>query len=89
MTQRIRQPRPLASEPQRTIDSPYLTTAEAAAYLRFSDARCLYKAIYGGLDVPFVRRGKTMLFHRGDLDRWLNGESRVAMLNDARSKVGA
>jgi excisionase family DNA binding protein len=86
---RLRQPRPLASEPKRVIDSPYLTTTEAAAYLRFRSARALYKAIAGGLDVPVVRRGRTLLFHRDQLDRWLAGESRVRQMSDARSKVGA
>lgn len=86
---RLRHPRPLASEPTRTIDSPYLNAREAAAYLRFHHVRALYAAIHNGLDVPVARRGRTLLFHRDQLDRWLAGDSRVRQMSDARSKVGA
>lgn len=77
--------RPLASEPPR-IQSPYLNAREAAEYLRFASPRALYKAIEHGLDVPVVRRGRTLLFHRDQLDRWLAGEARVRLLSEARSK---
>jgi hypothetical protein len=82
----VRQPRQLPSEPTRTIDSPYLNAREAAAYLRYRDVRALYAAIHNGLDVPVVRRGRTLLFHRDQLDRWLAGESRVRIFG---SKAGA
>jgi excisionase family DNA binding protein len=84
----LRQPRPLASEPARVIDSPYLTAKEAAAYLKFKSARVLYKAISRGLDVPVLRRGSTLLFHRDQLDRWLAGEPRLSILKQARSRQG-
>jgi excisionase family DNA binding protein len=71
----VRQPRPLASEPsQGRFDSPYLTAKEAAAYLRFANVRALYKAIRPQ-GIPVRYRGKTLLFHRDQLDRWLAGES--------------
>lgn len=79
-------PRPLASEPARTIDTPYLTASEAAIYLRYKNARVLYKAIEYGIDIPFVRRGQRMLFHRDHLDRWLAGEPRLELLKQARSR---
>ncbi len=82
--EQVRQPRPLASEPPRVIDSPYLNAREAAIYIRYKSARVLYKAIARGLDVPVVRRGKTMLFHRDQLDRWLAGTPRFELLKQAR-----
>lgn len=82
----VHQPRPLASEPERVIESPYLNAKEAAVYLRFKNARVLYKAIANGLDVPVVRRGQTMLFHREQLDRWLAGAPRLELLRQARSR---
>lgn len=93
MTARRRQPRPLASEPR--IESPYLTAKEAAVFLRFASARALYKAItYGvansaGTEIPYVRRGRTLLFHRAQLDRWLAGESRIEILREARTGTPA
>jgi hypothetical protein len=82
-----RQPRPLASEPPLPeTDSPYLNAVECAAYLRFKSVRCLYEAIARGLDVPTVRRGRTLLFHRDHLDRWLAGEPRVRLLSEQRGR---
>lgn len=81
-------PRPLASEPQ--IDSPYLTATEAARYLRFASPRALYKAISYGVTntanarIPYVRRGRTLLFHRDQLDRWLTGATPLQMVVGAR-----
>jgi len=88
VTQHLRQPRPLASEPsQRVLDSPYLLAEEAAVYLRFKNVRSLYSALREGVDIPVRRRGRTLLFHRDDLDRWLAGERRVALLKDARRRA--
>jgi hypothetical protein len=80
-------PRPLASEPARIVDTPYLNAKEAAAYLKFASVRALYKAISGGLDLPVLRRGKTLLFHRDQLDRWLAGEPRIGLLRELRSRA--
>lgn len=56
-------------------DSPYLTAPEAAAYLRYASVRALYKAV-AELHIPCRRRGgKTFLFRKDELDRWLAGES--------------
>lgn len=82
----VRQPRPLASEPARVIESPYLNAKEAAIYLRYKSARVLYKAISRGLDVPVVHRGASLLFHRDQLDRWLAGEPRLEIMKQARSR---
>ena len=82
MSAQLRQSRRLASEPsQGTADSPHLTTQEAAAYLRFPSANALRHAIRYGLvnsageRLPVLRRGRTLLFHRDELDRWLHGQT--------------
>lgn len=83
-----RQVRPLASEPlQSRVDSPYLRADEAAEYLRFASVYALYKAV-GPQQIPCRRRGRTLLFHRAELDRWLAGASRGALLKDARRGHG-
>jgi excisionase family DNA binding protein len=70
----------LASEPAPV--SPYLTADEAAAYLRFKNARVLYKAIAARVKnaadeaIPALRRGRSYLFDRNDLDRWLRADPR-------------
>ena len=85
--QRIRQPRPLASEPTRVIDSPYLTSHEASDYLRFANVRAFYQAV-GPQRIPTLRRGRTLLFHRDHLDRWLAGERSVDIRREARRRGG-
>jgi excisionase family DNA binding protein len=67
-------PRPLASEPAASVESPYLTAKEAAIYLRFATVRALYSAVKRER-IPVCYRGTSLLFHRADLDRWLAGES--------------
>lgn len=82
--QKVRQPRPLASEPShRTPQTPYLNAHEAAVYLRYKNAASLRKAIpIAGIPVRYC--GSKLLFHRDELDRWLAGEARVALLSEAR-----
>lgn len=75
--------RPLASDPP--LDSPYLTATEAAHYLRFASVVSFYKAIKNA-GIPVRHRGRSLLFHRAELDRWLAGESRVGLLREARSR---
>lgn len=54
--------------------SPYMTAVEAAAYLRYANVRVLYKQIVAE-NIPCRRRGgKTFLFVKAELDRWLEGE---------------
>jgi excisionase family DNA binding protein len=67
------------------MSSPYLTAEEAAAYLRFRSVRVLYHAIETD-GIPVRRCGRRLLFHRDEIDRWLAGESRLRLLNEARSK---
>jgi excisionase family DNA binding protein len=79
----MRTVRPLASEPP--VSSPYLTAKEASVYLRFAHVSALYHAI-ATAGVPVCRRGRSLLFHRAQLDRWLAGESKVVLLGEARSR---
>lgn len=78
----MREPKPLASEPPRH-PSPYLRASEAADYLRFKSVEALYKGIKNE-GIPVRRRGRTLLFHRDELDRWLAGETRVRLMREAR-----
>lgn len=83
MPSAVRQPRPLASEPR--VESPWLNSKGAAAYLGYASVDSLYKAIARGVDIPFVRRGsRTLLFRRDQLDRWLAGESRLRLVSELR-----
>lgn len=51
-----------------------MAAPEAAEYLRFKSVESFYQAIKPQ-HIPFRRRGsKTLLFHRDELDRWLDGQ---------------
>ena len=53
------------------MDAPYLTTPEAAAYLRMSSARALivFRSRHGG--PQGYRRGNRLLFTTAQLDEWM------------------
>jgi len=53
------------------IDSPLLTTEEAAAYCHIS-RRGFYRHV---VDVPPVRIGGRYFYKRKDLDRWIDGQT--------------
>lgn len=80
---KVRQPRPLASEPTARLGSPYLTPREAAAYLRYAAVSVLYQAVRSQ-GIPVCRRGRSLLFHREQLDRWLAGERAADLRAEAR-----
>src|SRR4051794_15271125 len=48
--------------------SPYLTTVEAARYLRYRGPSAIRNLVYRGLLHPTGRRGRTWLFLVSDLD---------------------
>jgi excisionase family DNA binding protein len=73
--------RRLASEP--AIDSPYFTAREAAQYLRYASVAAFYQAITTAR-IPVRHRGRSLLFHKDDLDQWLAGKSRVELGREAR-----
>lgn len=53
-----------------TIETPYLTVREAAAYLRTS-VPTLERWRANGVGPRFTRNGSRILYHRADLDAWL------------------
>lgn len=62
-----------------TVDviSPYLTSNEAAAYLRIS-AQCLRRHRLNGTGPRFFRRNQNMIrYTKADLDAWLSGDDAV------------
>jgi hypothetical protein len=63
-------------EPARSVDSPYLTVEEAAAYCRCKPKTILNHKSLG--NVSSVSGPRPLLFRREDLDRWLTsrGKSR-------------
>jgi excisionase family DNA binding protein len=52
--------------------SPYLTSAEAAEYLRCSSKQRIYDLVHRGALVP-RRDGARLLLHRDQLDEYLKG----------------
>ena len=60
--------------PPQPADSPWLDFEGAIAYLGFSRDR-LYK-LTAARAIPFRKKrdGQGLLFHRGELDRWLDEE---------------
>ena len=57
------------------FSSPYLTTAEAATYLRYRSASSIRTLKMKGLLRPAGRRGNVDLYRRDDLDRFVTGTS--------------
>jgi excisionase family DNA binding protein len=61
------------------IRSPWLTTAEACEYLRFT-GRCRLRSLYRFLatkGIPTARRGHAILVARRDLDAAVTGRRRA------------
>jgi excisionase family DNA binding protein len=59
----------MANEKTKDIDSPWLTAAQAAAYLQV--ALGTVRNWTSALFIPHVKRGGLVRYHREDLDRWL------------------
>jgi len=70
------------------IPSPYLTAAEAQAYLRLGSANALYRLVreHG---LPYCRKGRHYLFDRRDLDAWIHntGSSAVDLVAVPRRRA--
>lgn len=52
------------------VDTPWLTSEEAARYLKFPSTRWFRMAVrkYG---IPTVRRGRRLFFHKQELDEFM------------------
>jgi excisionase family DNA binding protein len=61
-----------AQQPQRTIDSPYLTAHEAVEYLHLGSLSALYRLIEQH-KLPHGRLGRHYRFDRRELDAFLRG----------------
>jgi len=57
--------------------SPYLTAAEAAAYLRYPTVKAIYQAVRAGRIPTWCvsRRGRCLLFNVRALDQWLHEDT--------------
>jgi len=60
----------ISDESAKKTESKYLTTFEAAAYMRKSRSWILLRK-----DIPYYR-GRPNLYLREDLDRWMNDRRR-------------
>jgi excisionase family DNA binding protein len=56
------------------MTSPYLTAAEAIAYLKLGSQSALYRLIREHR-LPFCRRGRLYFFDVRELDAWAHGHS--------------
>lgn len=55
---------------EREISSPYLTAKETVEYLRLGSLTALYRLIHEHR-LPYGRRGRTYIFDKRKLDRWV------------------
>jgi excisionase family DNA binding protein len=55
-----------------SVESPYLTSAEAIQYLRLGSRRALQRML-AEHRLPFCRLGRHYRFDRRELDAWLRG----------------
>ena len=69
-----------------TVASPYLTAAEAIAYLKLGSKKALYRLI-NEHRLPYCRRGRLYLFDVRDLDAWVHGHG--SAIEWARAKRSA
>jgi excisionase family DNA binding protein len=52
------------------MTSPYLTTDEAAAYLRYASVQA-FRRIVRRRGIPHIRRGRRLIFTQAHLDEWM------------------
>lgn len=60
------------------IASPYLTAAEAVAYLKLRTKQALYYHIKEN-HLPVCRVGSALRFDRQDLDAWVRGTTTIEL----------
>jgi excisionase family DNA binding protein len=56
----------------------YLTTAEAANYLKLSASMLAKGRVEGGNTPPFIKMGRSVRYRRSDLDRWATERLRTS-----------
>lgn len=57
----------------RQVESPYLTTAEAALYLRLKSVSAVHYHVKANR-LPVLRCGESLRFDKRDLDAWMRQE---------------
>ena len=67
-------------------ESPYLTAAEAIAYLKLGSSSALYRLVREHR-LPCCRRGRLYLFDTREIDAWLRGHG--SALERARAQKSA
>jgi excisionase family DNA binding protein len=65
-----------ATQSTRPVESPYLTSREAMAYLRVNSLSNLYHLVREHR-LPCLRRGNLYLFDTRELDAWLRGATAI------------
>jgi len=71
-------------KPPRVIESPYITSAEAVAYLRLKSLSNLYRLVREHR-LPTLRRGNVYLFDKREIDAWVRGaDSAISLVRDQR-----
>ena len=62
---------------QQTADRPVelLTTAEAASYLRTTPGTLTTWRCTKARTIPYIKRGRSVLYRRRDLDAWLDAQT--------------
>lgn len=69
-----------------SVESPYMNTREAMAYLRLPRTSSLYYLI-NQQGLPHLRRGGRLLFDRRDLDAWLRGTDALSLARVQRKRA--
>lgn len=64
---------------ERVIDSPYLTSKEAIAYLRLPSLGALYNHIRDNR-LPVCRVGGALRFDKRELDAWMRGTTALELV---------
>jgi excisionase family DNA binding protein len=72
-----------SEQSQRTIDSPYLTSQEAIAYLNLPSLSSLYSHIRENR-LPVLRSGRALRFDKRELDAWLRGMSAIELVRQRK-----
>lgn len=58
-----------------SVSDPLLTRAEAAEYIGVKPTTLAAWALTGRYDLPVVKVGRLVRYHKSDLDRWLEGRT--------------
>lgn len=65
------------------IDTPYLTAAEAAAYLRYPSTHWFLVSVRK-LGIPCIQRGRRRFFTREQLDQFMSSANEASIPRKAK-----